>query len=135
MRDTVIKIAQSALAAVTPKLEFVAPGDRVLEGVELIDARGHTPGHLAYAITSDGEQLINIVDAAHHEVLGFARLDWTMNGDSDPKQASATRKALLDRAATDRSRLFAAHFGYPALGFAKRAGDAFEFVPERWSWT
>jgi glyoxylase-like metal-dependent hydrolase (beta-lactamase superfamily II) len=135
MRDAVLKIAQTTLTAVKSKLEFVAPGDRVLEGVELIDAKGHTPGHLAYAITSGSEQLLNIVDAAHHEVLGFARLDWTMNGDSDPKQASATRKALLDRAATDRSRLFAAHFGYPSLGFAKQAGDAFEFIPERWTWS
>ncbi len=135
MLPVLVKTAQTVLAAAKPKLEFVAPGDRVLEGVELIDAPGHTPGHLAYTITSGREQLLNIVDAAHHEVLMFEHLDWTMAGDSDPKQASATRKRLFDRAATDRTRIFAAHFGYPSLGFVRKTGDAYEYVPDRWAWS
>jgi glyoxylase-like metal-dependent hydrolase (beta-lactamase superfamily II) len=130
-----LKTAQTALATVRPKLEFVAPGERVLEDVELIDAAGHTPGHLAYAITSGGERLLNIVDSAHHEVLMFAHLDWTMAGDTDPKQASATRKRLFNRAAAERTRIFAAHFGYPSLGFVRRTRESYEFVADRRTWS
>jgi len=130
-----LKTARTVLNAVKPKLEFVAPGDRLLDAVELIDAPGHTPGHLAFAITSGNEQLLHLVDAAHHEVLMFAHLDWTMAGDSIPAQASATRKHLFDRAATDRTRIFAAHFAYPALGFVQRNDSGYEFVHDRWVWS
>jgi glyoxylase-like metal-dependent hydrolase (beta-lactamase superfamily II) len=130
-----LKTAQTVLGAAKPKLEMVAPGDKLIEGVELIDAPGHTPGHLAFAITSGNEQLLHIVDAAHHEVLMFAHLDWTMAGDSVPAQASATRKQLFDRAAADRTRIFAAHFGYPALGYVRRNDTGYEFVPNRWVWS
>jgi glyoxylase-like metal-dependent hydrolase (beta-lactamase superfamily II) len=130
-----LQTANTVLNAVKPKLEMVAPGDRVLAGVELIDAPGHTPGHLAFAITSGNEQLLHIVDSAHHEVLMFAHLDWTMAGDSVPAQASATRKRLFDRAAADRTRIFAAHFAYPALGYVRKNDTGYEFVHDRWTWT
>jgi len=129
-----LKTAQTVLGAAKRKLEFVAPGDKLVEGVELIDAPGHTPGHLAFAITSGNEQLLHIVDAAHHEVLMFAHLDWTMAGDSVPAQASATRKQLFDRAAADRCRIFAAHFAYPALGYVRKSDTGYEFVHDRWTW-
>jgi glyoxylase-like metal-dependent hydrolase (beta-lactamase superfamily II) len=130
-----IQTAQTVLNGAKSKLEMVAPGDRLLEGIELIDAPGHTPGHLAFAITSGNEQLLHIVDAAHHEVLMFAHLDWTMAGDSVPALASATRKRLFDRAAADRSRIFAAHFAYPALGFVRKNESGYEFVHDRWTWS
>jgi hypothetical protein len=58
----------------------------------------------------------------------------TMAADSDPKQASAKRKRLFDRAAADRTRLFAAHFGYPSLGFVRKSGSD-EYVADRWAWS
>ena len=130
-----LKTAQNVLGAAKPKLEFIAPGDKLIEGVELIDAPGHTPGHLAFAITSGNEQLLHIVDAAHHEVLMFAHLDWTMAGDSVPAQASTTRKALFDRAAADRARIFAAHFAYPALGYVRKNDNGYVFVHDRCVWS
>jgi len=130
-----LETVQIVLNKAKPKIQMVAPGDRVLEGIELIDAPGHTPGHFAFAITSGNEQLLHIVDAAHHEVLMFEHLDWTMAGDSTPALASATRKKLFDRAAADRSRIFAAHFAYPALGYVRKNDTGYEFVHDRWTWT
>ncbi len=130
-----VQTAQTVLNAAQPKLEMVAPGDRLLDGIELIDAPGHTPGHLAFAITSGNEQLLHIVDAAHHEVLMFAHLDWTMAGDSAPAQASVTRKKLFDRAAADRTRIFAAHFAYPALGYVAKTTAVTNSCTNRWTWS
>jgi hypothetical protein len=59
----------------------------------------------------------------------------TMAADSDPKQARATHKRLFDRAAADRTRLFAAHFGYSSLGFVRKSGSAYEYVADRWVWS
>ncbi|EDY20529.1 beta-lactamase domain protein [Chthoniobacter flavus Ellin428] len=130
-----LEMVQTVLNKAKPKIQMIAPGDRVLEGIELIDAPGHTPGHFAFAITSGNEQLLHIVDAAHHEVLMFEHLDWTMAGDSTPALASVTRKKLFDRAAADRSRIFAAHFAYPALGYVRKNDTGYEFVHDRWTWT
>jgi hypothetical protein len=48
--------------------------------------------------------------------------------------ASATRKELFDRAAADRTRIFAAHFAYPALGYMRRNDTGYEFSHDRWVW-
>jgi glyoxylase-like metal-dependent hydrolase (beta-lactamase superfamily II) len=130
-----VETVRMVLNTAKPKIELIAPGDRVLEGIELIDAPGHTPGHLAFAITSGNEQLLHIVDAAHHEVLMFEHLDWTMAGDSTPSLAGATRKKLFDRAAADRTRIFAAHFAYPALGYVRKNETGYEFIHDRWTWS
>jgi hypothetical protein len=58
-----------------------------------------------------------------------------MAGDSVPAQASATRKQLFDRASADRTRIFAAHFAYPALGYVRRNDTGYEFVHDRWVWS
>jgi hypothetical protein len=53
------------------------------------------------------------------------------SADSDPKQAGAMRKRLLDRAAADRTCIFAAHFGYPSFGFVRKTSAAYEYVADR----
>ena len=39
--------AQSVLGAMKPKLHLIAPGEKLIDGVEVLDVPGHTPGHLA----------------------------------------------------------------------------------------
>jgi hypothetical protein len=45
-----------------------------------------------------------------------------------PDQAVATRRKLLDRLATDRSRLIGFHLPYPGLGTVERKDNAYRFV-------
>jgi hypothetical protein len=40
-----------------------------------------------------------------------------------------TRKKLLDRLATDRSRLIGFHLPYPGHGMVERKDGAYRFVP------
>ena len=47
----------------------------------------------------------------------------------DPERAVRTRKALLDRLATDRSRVIGYHLPFPGTGFVERSGAAYRFVP------
>jgi glyoxylase-like metal-dependent hydrolase (beta-lactamase superfamily II) len=127
--------AQTALGAYKDRLQLVAGGDRILEGFELLDTPGHTPGHLAVLIGSGRDQLLHFADAAHHHALSFAHPDWRFAFDADAALAVETRKKLFDRAAADRLRLFGTHMPFPALGRVKKAttGAAYEFVAEPWA--
>jgi glyoxylase-like metal-dependent hydrolase (beta-lactamase superfamily II) len=48
--------------------------------------------------------------------------------DTVPEQGIATRKALLDRIATDRLQILGYHFPWPGVGRIERAGDGYRFV-------
>jgi glyoxylase-like metal-dependent hydrolase (beta-lactamase superfamily II) len=126
-----IASAQAVLGGI--RFEKIRGGEKLFDGLEIIDAPGHTPGHLALLIASGDEQLLHLVDAVHHHLLSFAHPDWEFAFDSDPQQAIATRQRLLDRAAADRLRVFGAHLPFPALGHVRIvAKNRYEHVPEPW---
>jgi glyoxylase-like metal-dependent hydrolase (beta-lactamase superfamily II) len=122
--------AQKMFAALKDHLELVAGGDRILDGIELLDTPGHTPGHLAVLFSSGQEQLLHFADAAHHHALSFANPSWRFAFDTDAALAAQSRRKLFDRAAADRLRLFGAHMPFPALGRVRAAGSAYEFLLE-----
>jgi hypothetical protein len=50
----------------------------------------------------------------------------------DGPLAVKTRKAMLDRAATDRMLVEAYHFPFPACGHIIKSGAGYELVPAMW---
>jgi glyoxylase-like metal-dependent hydrolase (beta-lactamase superfamily II) len=119
--------AQAMFSALGARLELVAGGDRILDGIELLDTPGHTPGHLAVLISSGKQELLHFVDAAHHHALSFAHPEWRFAYDCDGALAAGTRKKLFDRAAADKLLLFGAHMPFPALGRVRKAGNAYDY--------
>jgi glyoxylase-like metal-dependent hydrolase (beta-lactamase superfamily II) len=86
-----------------------------LPGVCGLAAPGHTFGHMALLIESDGEKLLHIADAAHH-YFQMACPQWSPNFDADKSVSPATRQKLFERAARDDARLMAYHFTFPGVG-------------------
>lgn len=127
-----VTAAQKYLHAFDGKWQFIAPGDRIVEGLELIDAPGHTPGHIALLISSGSDQLLHLADTVHHHALSFANPEWFYNYDSQPRLAAQTRRKILDRAATDRLRVFGSHLPFPGLGRIRKIGERYEHVIEPW---
>jgi glyoxylase-like metal-dependent hydrolase (beta-lactamase superfamily II) len=121
--------AQKHLGAVKEKLVLVKPGDEIAAGITVLDTPGHTPGHASFAVPGEGGGLIIMGDIANHPVVYFAHPEWHFAFDADKEQAVATRKAILDRAATDKVKLVGYHWAYPGVGFAERDGTAYKFVP------
>ena len=65
--------------------------------------------------------------------LGFARgPDWQVMLDLYLERATATCKALLDRAAVDKLRLHFLHVPFPATGYVDRNGAGYEYLPAPW---
>ncbi|MBV7378310.1 MBL fold metallo-hydrolase [Maritimibacter dapengensis] len=107
-------------------------GDEVAPGVRLMATHGHTPGHMSVMVESGDAQLLVLGDAITHAFGHFAHPEWYGSMDSDPEATVASRRALLDMAATDRIPVVGYHFPFPGVGHVMRDGDAYRFVPALW---
>lgn len=98
------------LPPVRDRLQWIAGESEIAPGIVAIEAPGHTPGHLAIAISSGSESLLYAGDLLlmSNQIV---HLDWTSMFDLDAPKLISTRRRLLDRAATDRSIVFHYHFG------------------------
>ncbi len=104
------------------KFSFIKPGSDVVPGVRAIEAYGHTPGHLAFLIESEGKQLLCWGDCAHHHVASLARPDWHVAFDIDKEKGAATRKRVYDMTATERLPVIGYHMPFPSIGYVERLG-------------
>jgi glyoxylase-like metal-dependent hydrolase (beta-lactamase superfamily II) len=111
------------LPLVRDRIEWLTDEAEIVPGIAAVDAPGHTPGHLGVAISSGTESLLFPGDALimPNQVV---HPDWTSIFDLDAQTLIATRRRLLDRAATDRSIVFNYHFG--EAGCFGRRGTQFE---------
>lgn len=116
-----------------PAPEPFDPGEELLPGVTAIAAPGHTPGHTAFRIASEGDTLLALSDVTNHPALFVRHPGWRAVFDMDPERAEATRRRLLGEAADTRTRIALYHAPFPAMGHVARADDGFAFVPAQWS--
>ena len=111
------------------KMTMLDDGGSVASGVTAMAATGHTPGHMAYMIESDGAQLVIGADFANHYVWSLAYPDWEVSFDRDKAQAAATRRRILGMLAADKVPFIGYHMPFPALGFVETREDGFRYVP------
>lgn len=126
--------AHKTFGALKGKFELVKGGDRILNGLELVDTPGHTPGHMSVVIHDGKDSLVAMGDVAHNHVLMFARPEWGFGFDSNHAQAVASRKKLFDRIASERLRVYGYHMPWPGLGNIRKQGAGYEWLIEPWSW-
>ncbi len=114
---------RSHVLPLAEKTSFLAADGEVLPGIRAMAAHGHTPGHLAFHVESEGKRLLVWGDCAHHEVASLARPDWHALFDQDKEAGAATRRKIYDMAATDRVAVAAYHTSFPSLGYVERRGE------------
>ena len=108
-------------------VNLVDAEQEVAEGVRIVSAPGHTPGHVVVAIESEGVRAMYLGDAIFHE-LNVVRPEWTCVFDVDPGAAVRTRRSLLDSASRDQILVLAAHL--PRPGRVASRGTSYAFVEE-----
>ena len=121
-------LVRARFAPYAAKLERFAPGAEVAPGVTAIATPGHSPGHTSFLVADGNQQLIVIGDAVTTPGLFLANPEWYPMFDMDPTQAVASRKALLDRTATDRIQVVGYHFPFPGTGRVERAGTGYRLI-------
>jgi glyoxylase-like metal-dependent hydrolase (beta-lactamase superfamily II) len=119
---------RNTYATIESRVKLVEGDTEFLSGLWLVPAVGHKADHVVVRITSQGDQLLFVGDAIVHPLL-IEHLDWYTGFDLDPKQALATKRLLLDWAASERMLLSATHFPLPALGRVQRREQGWEWLP------
>jgi glyoxylase-like metal-dependent hydrolase (beta-lactamase superfamily II) len=119
--------AQKHLSGVKDKVTMLKPGDDVVTGIRVLDTAGHTPGHVSFEVAG-GEGLIIVGDSIPAPAVFFPHPDWRFGFDSIPDLAIEARKALLDRAATDKIKMIGFHWPYPGVAYAERKDNAYSYV-------
>lgn len=104
-------------------------GDEIVTGVSAIATPGHTPGHMAFLVESNGNQLIHFNDAVAHAVASPANPDWVFGFDFDPEVAIESRRAILSRAVETGAQVLGYHFTFPGLGYIIGNDDSYQFIP------
>jgi glyoxylase-like metal-dependent hydrolase (beta-lactamase superfamily II) len=120
--------AQRDLGAIKDRVVMLKPGDDIVAGLRVLDTAGHTPGHLSLEMAG-GEGLIITADAATNEIASFQHPKSPFGYDTIPDLAIKNRARLIERAATDRTKLLGYHWTYPGVGFAERKGNGYRYVP------
>ncbi|MEL6236460.1 MAG: MBL fold metallo-hydrolase [Pseudomonadota bacterium] len=124
--ERVAKLTASNVVPLADKISFITPGDSIASGIDTIDASGHTPGHTAVHLESEGQRLMIVADTAAHYIVSLQRPDWHLLFDMDKEKAAATRKQIFGMIAADKIPFIGYHM--PSVGFIEPSGDAFRFV-------
>jgi glyoxylase-like metal-dependent hydrolase (beta-lactamase superfamily II) len=111
------------------RIIFVKDGQEFLPGIQAVAAPGHTLGHTAFIITSDGKSLAFLGDTSHHPVLLFENPRVEFFFDTDAKLAAKSRARMLDMLASSRMPFIGYHFPWPGIGHAAKAGEGFHYFP------
>jgi len=119
--------ARRVLPALSERMRVVAGRGTAVPGIDVLPAPGHTFGHIALEIMSEGERLLYLADAALHPIH-IEYPHWTAVLDQFPEQTVQTRRALYQRAAQLQSLVLLFHFTpFPSLGSIVKVGAS-------WKW-
>jgi glyoxylase-like metal-dependent hydrolase (beta-lactamase superfamily II) len=121
-------MARRCLGPLRHRVETIDRETEIVPGVYAIPAPGHTPGHLAVVIESDGDGLMNLGDAAVHP-LHLAQPAWENGFDLAADCAVATRRRLLERAIAENMHVMAFHFPFPSVGQVAFCNGGWEWSP------
>jgi glyoxylase-like metal-dependent hydrolase (beta-lactamase superfamily II) len=105
----------------------------VVPGLTAVAAPGHTPGHTAYMLSSGNGKLMIMSDITNHPALFVRNPDWSAVFDMDGDQARATRRRMLDMAASERAQVAFYHAPFPATGHIAKDGNGFRLIPVQWN--
>jgi hypothetical protein len=61
--------------------------------------------------------------------MAVQRPEWFFEMDDDKDRAVASRKRILEMAATERMPVVGFHMPFPGIGYVERAGAAYRWAP------
>lgn len=126
---------KGAMTSLNPYVEAGAfkPFDGATElvpGIRSLPAHGHTPGHTAYVVESDGQRMVMWGDLMHVAAVQFAHPTVTIQFDSDSAAAAPVRAKNFADAAAQGYYVAVAHVAFPGIGRLRSDGSGgYEWLP------
>jgi glyoxylase-like metal-dependent hydrolase (beta-lactamase superfamily II) len=122
LEDDRMGFAESVLPIYEAGLAKLVPDDhRMSSQISFIPTPGHTPGHVAVLIESDGHSAVICGDALHHPCQ-IAHPEWGTD------QANQSRRDLLERFADSDTLFIGAHFADPVAGKIVKDKEGFKLI-------
>lgn len=109
-------------------VDFVEGEHAVTSEVVTVPTPGHTPAHVSFLLSSGGESVVVLGDAAHTPAQ-LQNPEWCIFADVDKPLARQTRKALFDRSEAEGVVIAGNHFPFPGLGRAVNVDGARRWQP------
>lgn len=121
-------IGPARLLPVRDQVDLIEPNEEILPGIRAVGTPGHTPGHLAISLSSEGEQLLYVSDAILHP-FHIEEPDWNSSVDIEPRDAASSRRLLMRLATSQRMLVHGFHFPFPGLGHVESEGPGWRWKP------
>ena len=123
MDDSVLPVVEAGQA------EFVDGDHSIDDHAWLEFAPGHTPGHAALRLASEGNEAVLAGDIMHHPIQVAEpglRAEYL---DVDPDEAEVTRQSFLNKYSESGKLVLGSHFAKPFGGYIQADGESFRFLP------
>src|SRR5216684_3880242 len=125
---------QSAQAIAGPyikagKWHTFSDSDQIVDGMQIVPLRGHTPGHTGYEFSSQGRKILFWGDVMHVQRLQLPDPQITVVFDVDPTAASARRDQLLRKLASEDVLIAGPHMLFPGLGRLHKESRTYCWAP------
>ena len=134
LKQLIVEGAKRHLDGIKERVEFVKQGQEVVTGITAVEVFGHTPGMLAFNISSGSDSLFYSADALHHFALSIAHPEWHVGFDNDQELGARTRLRVLNQVIAERSLVLVPHFPFPGLGHITQQGQVRSWEPTVWHW-
>jgi glyoxylase-like metal-dependent hydrolase (beta-lactamase superfamily II) len=128
--NLMIGYGNDKLNPIKDQIQIVGDGDEIVPGITAISAPGHTLGHMAVMLESNGEKLLHLIDTSVHYIVGTNEPTWALGIEQDPAAALETRERLFGMAADENLMVAGYHFPFPGVGRMSRTqAGAFLYTP------
>lgn len=126
--------AVEALAVYEGKVKTFTGETEVVPGIVTRELFGHTPGHSGFVVGTGEDALFVWGDIVHVGPVQMARPDVGIAFDADGAAAIATRKAIFEKVAAEKTRIAGMHIAFPGIGHLVKLaeGDGYDFEPSSW---
>jgi glyoxylase-like metal-dependent hydrolase (beta-lactamase superfamily II) len=108
-------------------------GKEIIPRLTAIAAFGHTPGHMAYRVSSGATNHILMSDTTNHPAIFVRKPEWSAIFDIDAAQAITSRRTMLDMAVAEGAIVSFYHAPFPATGKIVKDGTSYALIPTAWS--
>lgn len=102
----------------------------IIEGIQGIEAYGHTPGHTAFMINSGKDKFLIWADLTHAMAIQMPYPQIAVTYDVNPDDAIKARKKILEFVEKHRIPIAGMHISYPGMGkIEKGETKGYKFIP------
>ncbi|MBO9112103.1 MBL fold metallo-hydrolase [Agrobacterium sp. S2/73] len=115
------------------KFETFGDNQAPVPGLGSILYAGHTPGHSAITLESEGQKIVFWGDITHGDILQFDEPGIAIEFDIDQKAAVAARDLAFKQAVDGKYLVAGAHIAFPGVGHVRTDSTNYDWLPVNYS--